>query len=66
MLCTGTSQNTGTTALFAASLRGQSKVTGILLERGADPAFKDKQGRTAYFYAKDYEIKALLTSYLNK
>jgi len=35
----------------------------MLLEKGADPQLKDKQGRSAFNYAKDYEVKSLLTAY---
>jgi len=38
----------------------------MLLEKGADPAIKDSEGRTAFYYTKDFNVKALLTSYGHK
>jgi ankyrin repeat protein len=58
--------NTGATALFAAASRGHCQVVNMLLEKGADPAIKDSDGRTAFYYTKDFNVKALLTSYSHK
>jgi ankyrin repeat protein len=57
---------TGATALFAAASRGHCQVVNMLLEHGADPLIKDKQGRSAFYYSKDYNVKAILTAHSNK
>ncbi len=42
---------------------GQKEIVGGLLRAGADPAFKDQQGKTAAYYTNDPEMKALLEKY---
>jgi len=57
---------TGATALFAAASRGHCQVVNLLLEKGADPMIRDSQDKTAYMYAKDYNVKSVLTSWTKK
>ncbi len=57
---------TGVTALFAAASRGHCQVVNMLFEQGADPLIKDKQGGSAFYYSKDYNVKAKLTAHSNK
>ena len=57
---------TGATALFAAASRGHCQIVNLLLEKGADPGIKDSQNKTAYMYAKDYNVKSALTSWTKK
>jgi ankyrin repeat protein len=49
-----------------ASQNGYSDVVRLLLDSGADPLIKDKQGRSAFYYTKDYNVKAMLTAHSNK
>ena len=48
------------TDLMAASLNGNTDIVRLLLEKGANPALKDKEGKTAFDYAGNPEIKNLL------
>ena len=34
--------------------------------KGADPLVKDAQGKTAFMYAKDYNVKSALTTWSKK
>jgi len=40
------------TALMVAAARGEDAAVSLLLEHGADPALRDRQGRTAADWAK--------------
>jgi ankyrin repeat protein len=48
------------TDLMAASLNGNTDIVKLLLEKGANPYLKDKEGKTALDYAGNPEIKNLL------
>jgi len=41
-------------------------VVSFLLDNGADLTVKDKQGRSVYYYTKDFEVKSMLTVYSSK
>jgi ankyrin repeat protein len=56
----------GPTALLIASAHGNTEVVKLLLENGANPDLKTIEGKTAYDYAKNDEIKTLLTNYMKK
>jgi uncharacterized protein len=53
----------GPTALLIASAQGNTEIVKILLENGANTELKTMEGKTAYDYAKNEEIKTLLTNY---
>lgn len=50
----------GYTLLMNAALLGQAETVTILLDAGADTRLKDRYGKTAFDYAKNEEISALL------
>ena len=55
------------TPLQVASDRGSIELVSLLLERGADPAVTDKQGRTALDVAESWlgvDVEASLRDYL--
>jgi ankyrin repeat protein len=56
----------GVTALIMAAQEGYIQIVKFLLEKGANPNLKDNTGKTAYDYAKNNEIKTLLTNYMKK
>ncbi|KAI0394670.1 ankyrin repeat-containing protein [Xylariaceae sp. FL0594] len=41
------------TALYRAALNGQEEAVRYLLEKGADPSYKDAKGRSCYWAAKE-------------
>ena len=43
----------GFTALMTAAAEGQTEVVRLLLEHGADPGLKDKDGDTAASFARE-------------
>jgi uncharacterized protein len=57
---------TGITALIIASANGKTEVVKLLLEKGANAELKTIEGKTAYDYAANSEIKTLLSNYKNK
>ena len=56
----------GRTALIVNSSLGFTENVKLLLEKGANPNLNDDEGKTAYDYAKNSEIKSLLTTYMKK
>lgn len=42
----------GAIALMWASMLGNTKAMSILMERGADPYLKDREGNDSFYYAK--------------
>jgi len=56
----------GWSALILASLNGKTEAVKLLLDKGANPDLKSNEGKTAYDYAKNDDIKTLLARYLKK
>ena len=57
-------QNLGYTALHCAAYWGRLAITELLLELGADPTLRSKEGKTALDYAREEgksEVVALLS-----
>lgn len=50
----------GDTCLHGAAWKNHAQVVEMLLERGANPATKNNDGKTAYQLAKDAAVQALL------
>ena len=48
----------GVTPLMAACYRGNEKMAGLLLEKGADPALLDKKGRNVFHYLGGLRINS--------
>jgi ankyrin repeat protein len=45
---------------MVASVNGNTEIVKLLLEKGANPTLKDKEGKTALDYAGNPDIKKLL------
>jgi ankyrin repeat protein len=56
----------GLTALAFASQMGRTEIVRLLLGKGADPNLKSNEVKTAYDYALNRDIKAILTAYIKK
>ena len=52
----------GLTALTFASQMGRTEIVKLLLGKGADPNIKSDEVKTAYDYAQNRDIKAILTA----
>lgn len=48
----------GVTPLMVACYRGNEKMAGLLLEKGADPALSDKKGRNVFHYLGGIRINS--------
>ncbi|KAH9909845.1 ankyrin repeat-containing protein [Xylariomycetidae sp. FL2044] len=48
------------TALYRAALKGKTEVVAYLLEKGADPEFRDKMGRSCAWAAKEGGSESVL------
>lgn len=55
-----TQNKLGDTPLHSAAWRSHPHVVEVLLEKGADPAIKNKDGKTAYDLAKDADVAAMI------
>jgi ankyrin repeat protein len=53
----------GLTALAFASQMGRTEIVKLLLAKGADQDLKSSEAKTAYDYAVNRDIKALLASH---
>ena len=56
----------GLTALSFASQMGRTEIVKLLLDKGADPNLKSNEVKTAYDYALNRDIKAILTAHNNQ
>ena len=54
----------GETALHIAASRNRTKIITILIDSGADPFAKDRDGKLPIDYAKAPEAKELLKEYM--
>lgn len=54
--------NRGWSALMIAAERGHREIAALLLERGADPALRDKQGRRAEDLTNDADLRRVLAA----
>jgi ankyrin repeat protein len=45
---------------MVASMNGQTDIVSLLLNRGANPGLKTSDGKTAFDYAGNEDIKSLL------